>query len=113
MPVAAADERSQEGAHHAKSMVRCDALILDQDSRSDTYPYVEVEEETAQLGHEASVSRIGEDQLFYLMSRGLSEAEAAAMIVNGFIEPITRELPMEYSVELNRLIELQMEGAIG
>jgi Fe-S cluster assembly protein SufB len=105
--------RVEPGAHHAKSNVRCDALILDEDSRSDTYPYVEVEEETAQLGHEASVSRIGEDQLFYLMSRGLSEAEASAMIVNGFIEPITRELPMEYAVELNRLIELQMEGAIG
>jgi Fe-S cluster assembly protein SufB len=105
--------RIEPGAHHAKSNVRCDALILDEESRSDTYPYVEVEEETAQLGHEASVSRIGEDQLFYLMSRGLSEAEASAMIVNGFIEPITRELPMEYAVELNRLIELQMEGAIG
>jgi Fe-S cluster assembly protein SufB len=105
--------RVEEGAHHAKSIVRCDALILDPASRSDTYPYVEVEEETAQLGHEASVARIGEDQLFYLMSRGLSEAEASAMIVNGFIEPITRELPMEYAVELNRLIELQMEGAIG
>jgi Fe-S cluster assembly protein SufB len=105
--------RVEEGAHHAKSIVRCDALILDPESRSDTYPYVEVEEETAQLGHEASVARIGEDQLFYLMSRGLSEAEASAMIVNGFIEPITRELPMEYAVELNRLIELQMEGAIG
>jgi Fe-S cluster assembly protein SufB len=103
----------QPGAHHSKSMVRCDALILDEESRSDTYPYVEVEEETAQLGHEASVSRVGEDQLFYLMSRGLSEAEATAMVVNGFIEPITRELPMEYAVELNRLIELQMEGAIG
>jgi Fe-S cluster assembly protein SufB len=105
--------RVEEGAHHSKSIVRCDALILDEHSRSDTYPYVEVEEETAQLGHEASVARIGEDQLFYLMSRGLSEAEASAMIVNGFIEPITRELPMEYAVELNRLIELQMEGAIG
>ncbi|GIU96841.1 MAG: Fe-S cluster assembly protein SufB [Actinomycetota bacterium] len=105
--------RVEEGAHHAKSMVRCDALILDPDSRSDTYPYVEVEEETAELGHEATVARIGEDQLFYLMSRGLTEAEASAMIVNGFIEPITRELPMEYAVELNRLIELQMEGAIG
>jgi len=105
--------RVEEGAHHSKSMVRCDALILDPESRSDTYPYVEVEEETAELGHEASVARIGEDQLFYLMSRGLSEAEASAMIVNGFIEPITRELPMEYAVELNRLIELQMEGAIG
>ena len=103
----------QPGAHHSKSMVRCDALILDEQSRSDTYPYVEVEEETAQLGHEASVSRVGEDQLFYLMSRGLSEAEATAMVVNGFIEPITRELPMEYAVELNRLIELQMEGSIG
>jgi Fe-S cluster assembly protein SufB len=105
--------RVEPDAHHSKSMVRCDALILDEESRSDTYPYVEVEEETAQLGHEASVARIGEDQLFYLMSRGLTEAEATAMIVNGFIEPITRELPMEYAVELNRLIELQMEGAIG
>ncbi|HET7235140.1 MAG TPA: Fe-S cluster assembly protein SufB [Actinomycetota bacterium] len=105
--------RVEPGAHHAKSIVRCDALILDPDSRSDTYPYVEVEEESAQLGHEATVARIGEDQLFYLMSRGLSETEASAMIVNGFIEPITRELPMEYAVELNRLIELQMEGAIG
>jgi Fe-S cluster assembly protein SufB len=105
--------RVEPGAEHSKSMVRCDALILDEESRSDTYPYVEVEEETAQLGHEASVARIGEDQLFYLMSRGLTEAEASAMIVNGFIEPITRELPMEYAVELNRLIELQMEGAIG
>jgi Fe-S cluster assembly protein SufB len=105
--------RVEPDAHHAKSIVRCDALILDQESRSDTYPYVEVEEETAQLGHEATVSRVGEDQLFYLMSRGLSEAEATAMVVNGFIEPITRELPMEYAVELNRLIELQMEGAIG
>ena len=105
--------RVEPGADHAKSMVRCDALILDERSRSDTYPYVEVEDESAQLGHEASVARIGEDQLFYLMSRGLSEAEASAMIVNGFIEPITRELPMEYAVELNRLIELQMEGAIG
>jgi Fe-S cluster assembly protein SufB len=105
--------RVEPEAHHSKSMVRCDALILDADSRSDTYPYVEVEEETAELGHEASVSRVGEDQLFYLMSRGLSEAEATAMVVNGFIEPITRELPMEYAVELNRLIELQMEGAIG
>src|SRR5213080_1110655 len=103
----------QPEAHHAKSTVRCDALILDEESRSDTYPYIEVEEETASLAHEATVSRVGEDQLFYLMSRGLSEAEATAMVVNGFIEPITRELPMEYAVELNRLIELQMEGAIG
>jgi Fe-S cluster assembly protein SufB len=105
--------RVEPQADHAKSNVRCDALILDEDSRSDTYPYIEVEEESAALGHEASVSRVGEDQLFYLMSRGLTEAEAMGMIVNGFIEPITRELPMEYAVELNRLIELNMEGAVG
>ncbi|MCA1833730.1 MAG: Fe-S cluster assembly protein SufB [Actinomycetota bacterium] len=105
--------RVEPGAHHAKSFVRCDALILDEDSRSDTYPYIEIEEETAAIGHEATVSKVGDDQLFYLMSRGLSEEEAMAMIVNGFIEPITRELPMEYAVELNRLIQLQMEGAVG
>jgi Fe-S cluster assembly protein SufB len=105
--------RVEPDAHHAKSTVRCDALILDDDSRSDTYPYIEVEDETATLGHEATVSKVGDDQLFYLMSRGLTEAEATAMIVNGFIEPITRELPMEYAVELNRLIELQMEGSVG
>src|SRR5437870_5946115 len=105
--------RVEPDAHHAKSNVRCDALILDDESRSDTYPYIEVEDETASLGHEATVSKVGEDQLFYLMSRGLSEVEATAMIVNGFIEPITRELPMEYAVELNRLIELQMEGSVG
>ena len=105
--------RVEPEAEHAKSTVRCDALILDEDSRSDTYPYIEVEEDTAALAHEASVSKIGEDQLFYLQSRGLSEAEATAMIVNGFIEPITRELPMEYAVELNRLVELQMEGSVG
>jgi len=105
--------RVEPEAHHAKSIVRCDALILDQESRSDTYPYVEVEEQSAQLGHEATVSRVGEDQLFYLMSRGMSEDEAMAMIVRGFVEPIARELPMEYALELNRLIELQMEGAVG
>jgi len=105
--------RVEEGAHHAKSTVRCDALILDDESASDTFPYIEVEDDTAALGHEATVSKVGDDQLFYLMSRGLSEQEATAMIVNGFIEPITRELPMEYAVELNRLIELQMEGAVG
>ena len=105
--------RVEPDAHHAKSTVRCDALILDEDSRSDTYPYIEVEEESAALAHEATVSKVGDDQLFYLMSRGLSEVEATAMIVNGFIEPITRELPMEYAVELNRLIELQMEGSVG
>src|SRR2546422_8857262 len=105
--------RVEPGAHHAKSTVRCDALILDEDSRSDTYPYIEVEDETASLGHETTVSKVGEDQLFYLMSRGLSEVEATAMIVNVCIERITRELPMEYAVELNRLIELQMEGSVG
>jgi hypothetical protein len=109
----AGSSASSPDAHHAKSNVRCDALILDDESRSDTYPYIEVEDETAPLGHEATVSKVGEDQLFYLMSRGLSEVEATAMIVNGFIEPITRELPMEYAVELNRLIELQMEGSVG
>jgi len=105
--------RVEPDAHHARSTVRCDALILDDESRSDTYPYIEVEDETAALGHEATVSKVGDDQLFYLMSRGLTEVEATAMIVNGFIEPITRELPMEYAVELNRLIELQMEGSVG
>jgi Fe-S cluster assembly protein SufB len=105
--------RVEPDAHHAKSTVRCDALILDDMSRSDTYPYIEVEDETAALGHEATVSKVGDDQLFYLRSRGLSEVEATAMIVNGFIEPITRELPMEYAVELNRLVELQMEGSVG
>ena len=93
--------------------MRCDALILSDEARSDTYPYMEIEEKDARIGHEATVSKVGDDQLFYLMSRGLSEVEATAMIVNGFIEPITRELPMEYAVELNRLIELQMEGSVG
>ena len=91
----------------------CDALILDPASRSDTYPYIEIMEQDVSIGHEASVSRIGEEQLFYLMSRGLSEAEASTMIVNGFIEPLVKELPMEYAVELNRLIQLQMEGSVG
>jgi Fe-S cluster assembly protein SufB len=103
----------EPGAEHAKSFVRCDALILDEDSRSDTYPYMEIEESDTQIGHEATISKIGDDQLFYLMSRGLSEEEATAMIVAGFIEPIVKELPMEYAVELNRLIELQMEGSVG
>jgi Fe-S cluster assembly protein SufB len=105
--------RVEQGAHHAKSFVRCDALILDPQSRSDTYPYMEIEEADASIGHEATVSKVGDDQLFYLMTRGLSQAEATAMIVAGFIEPIVRELPMEYAVELNRLIELQMEGSVG
>ncbi|MGO8689043.1 MAG: Fe-S cluster assembly protein SufB [Thermoguttaceae bacterium] len=102
-----------KGAKKAKSNVVCDALILDPQSRSDTYPYIEIEEQDVTVGHEASVSRIGEEQLFYLCSRGLSEAEAATMIVSGFIEPLVKELPMEYAIELNRLIELQMEGTVG
>jgi Fe-S cluster assembly protein SufB len=102
-----------KGAHGAKSKVVCDALILDEESRSDTYPYIRVDENDVDLGHEATVSKIGEEQLFYLMSRGLSEAEASAMIVSGFVEPITKELPLEYAVEMNRLIQLQMEGSVG
>ena len=101
------------GSVGAKASVRCDALVLDDESRSDTYPYMEVEEAQASIGHEATVSKIGAEQLFYLMSRGLSETEAATLIVSGFIEPIVKELPMEYAVELNRLIQLQMEGAVG
>jgi Fe-S cluster assembly protein SufB len=102
-----------EGATQAKSFVRCDALILDELSTSRTLPYMEVEERDAQIGHEATVSKVGDDQLFYLMSRGLSEQQAMSMIVNGFIEPVTRTLPMEYAVEWSRLIELQMEGSVG
>jgi Fe-S cluster assembly protein SufB len=102
-----------EGAHGSRSTVRCDALLVDQISRSDTYPYVDVREDDVQMGHEATVSKVSADQLFYLQSRGLTEEEAMAMIVRGFVEPIARELPMEYALELNRLIELQMEGAVG
>jgi Fe-S cluster assembly protein SufB len=102
-----------EGSHHSKSTVKCDALLVDTVSRSDTYPYVDIREDDVAMGHEATVSKISDDQLFYLMSRGLSEDEAMAMIVRGFIEPIAKELPMEYALELNRLIELQMEGAVG
>jgi Fe-S cluster assembly protein SufB len=105
--------RVEKGAKHAKCNVVCDALILDEKSRSDTYPYIEVAEQDSQIGHEASVSRIGEEQLFYLTSRGITEAEASTMIVNGFIEPLVKELPMEYAVEMNRLIQLQMEGSVG
>jgi len=105
--------RLQKGAKKSKSNVVCDALILDPQSRSDTYPYIEIEEQDVMVGHEASVSRIGEEQLFYLMSRGMTEAEASTMIVSGFIEPLVKELPMEYAVEMNRLIELQMEGSVG
>jgi Fe-S cluster assembly protein SufB len=101
------------GAKGSKSFVRCDALILDEDSISETKPYMEIEERDAQIGHEATVSKVGADQLFYLMSRGLSEQQAMSMIVNGFIEPVTRTLPMEYAVEWSRLIELQMEGSVG
>lgn len=103
----------QPGSHHSKSNVKCDALLVDTISRSDTYPYVDVREDDVQMAHEATVSKVSEDQLFYLMSRGMSEDEAMAMIVRGFVEPIARELPMEYALELNRLIELQMEGAVG
>jgi Fe-S cluster assembly protein SufB len=102
-----------KGAKRAKSKVVCDALILDEHSRSDTYPYMKIEEDEVDIGHEATVSKIGEEQLFYLMSRGLSESEASAMIVSGFVEPITKELPLEYAVEMNRLIQLQMEGSVG
>jgi Fe-S cluster assembly protein SufB len=105
--------RVQPGAHHSRSTVRCDALLVDTISRSDTYPYVDAREDDVSLGHEATVSKVSEEQLFYLMSRGMAENEAMAMIVRGFIEPIARELPMEYALELNRLIELQMEGAVG
>ncbi len=103
----------EKGAVNAKNNVVCDALILDDHSRSDTYPYIEIEEKDVSVGHEASVSRIGEEQMFYLLSRGLTEAEASTMIVNGFIEPLVKELPMEYAVEMNRLIQLQMEGSVG
>ncbi len=102
-----------EGASASASTVRCDALLVDSASRSDTYPYVDVREDDVSMAHEATVSKVSEDQLFYLMSRGMAEDEAMAMIVRGFVEPIARELPMEYALELNRLIELQMEGAVG
>src|SRR3954466_7632846 len=102
-----------DGSHHSRSTVKCDALLVDTISRSDTYPYVDIREDDVSMGHEATVSKISDDQLFYLMSRGMTEDEAMAMIVRGFIEPIAKELPMEYALELNRLIELQMEGAVG
>ncbi|MDX3853132.1 Fe-S cluster assembly protein SufB [Streptomyces sp. AK02-01A] len=105
--------RVNKGAHHSASTVKCDALLVDDFSRSDTYPFADIREDDVSMGHEAKVSRVSEEQLFYLMSRGMSEDEAMAMVVRGFIEPIARELPMEYAVELNRLIELQMEGAVG
>jgi Fe-S cluster assembly protein SufB len=103
----------REGAKGVKNNVVCDALLVDQISRSDTYPYIDVREDDVTMGHEATVSKVSEDQLFYLMARGLEEQEAMALIVRGFVEPIARELPMEYALELNRLIELQMEGSVG
>jgi Fe-S cluster assembly protein SufB len=102
-----------KGAKKSKSNVVCDALLIDEESRSDTYPYMDIQEDDVEMGHEATVAKIGDEQLFYLRSRGIPEAEAAAMIVRGFIEPITKSLPMEYAVELNRLIELEMEGSVG
>jgi len=102
-----------EGAYNSKSNVVCDALLMDEDSRTDTYPSIEIDEKDVTVGHEASVSKVGEDQLFYLMSRGVTEDQANAMIVSGFIEPIAKELPAEYSIELYRLIQLQMEGSVG
>ena len=102
-----------EGADHCKANVRCDALMLDERSRSDTYPTMEIDARHVEITHEATVSKVGDEQLFYLMSRGISEEQATKMIVNGFVEPLIKQLPMEYAVEMNRLIELQMEGAIG
>jgi len=102
-----------KGATGARSNASCDALLLDPQSRSDTYPYIEIDEDDVTIGHEASVSKVGEEQLFYLMSRGLSQEEATTMVVSGFIEPLVKELPMEYAVEMNRLIQLQMEGSVG
>jgi Fe-S cluster assembly protein SufB len=103
----------QAGAENSRSNVVCDALLLDETSRSDTYPYIEIDAQDVSIGHEASVSRVGEEQLFYLMSRGMTEEEATSMVVSGFIEPLVKELPMEYAIEMNRLIQLQMEGSIG
>ncbi len=105
--------RVERGATQCKASVRCDALLMDPDSRSDTYPTMAIHEKDVQVGHEATVSKVGEEQMFYLMSRGLKETEAQALIINGFIEPFVKELPMEYAVELNRLIQLEMEGSIG
>ena len=100
-------------AERARISVSCDALIMDEDSVSNTYPYIEIEADRVNIAHEAKVGKIGEDQVFYLMSRGLTEQEATTLIVMGFIEPLSKELPMEYAIELNRLIELEMEGSVG
>ena len=102
-----------EGSTDAKSNVECDALLIDETARTDTYPYIEIDENQSMVGHEARVSKVGDEQIFYLMSRGMSEEEAMALIVRGFIEPIAKQLPLEYAVELNRLIELEMEGSVG
>jgi Fe-S cluster assembly protein SufB len=102
-----------KGAENVRSSVVCDALILDPQSRSDTYPVMEIDEQDVTIGHEASVSKVGEEQLFYLMSRGLTQEQATTMVVSGFIEPLVKELPMEYAVEMNRLIQLQMSGSVG
>ncbi len=102
-----------EGARNARSNVECDALLLDDSAKTDTYPYIQINEKTAHVGHEATVSKLNDEQIFYLQSRGLEEAEAAALIVRGFLEPVAKELPLEYAVELNRLIELEMEGSVG
>jgi Fe-S cluster assembly protein SufB len=102
-----------KGAYGVKSNVRCDALLLDEFSRTDTYPYVEVNEEDATITHEATVGKIGDEQIFYLMSRGYSESDALSMIIGGFMEPFTKELPMEYAVELNRMVKMEMEGSVG
>ena len=102
-----------KGAKNVRSNVVCDALLLDPKSRSDTYPSIEIDEDDVNIGHEASVSKVGEEQLFYLMSRGLTEEEATTMVVSGFIEPLVKELPMEYAVEMNRLIQMQMAGSVG
>ena len=111
--VTAVCSRSPRARTARRSKVVCDALLLDEESRSDTYPTIRIGEDDVDVGHEATVSKVGEEQLFYLMSHGISEEEASKLIVNGFIEPIVKELPMEYAVEMNRLIELQMEGSIG
>ena len=102
-----------DGATGAKSNVECDALLLDETAKTDTYPYIEIEEKSAHVGHEATVSKLSDEQIFYLMSRGLAEDEAKALIIRGFLEPVAKELPLEYAVELNRLIELEMEGSVG
>lgn len=100
-------------AHNSKVFVSCDALLLDEQARTDTYPFMKIKSDSATVQHEATVEKIGEEKIFYLMSRGISKVEAEGMIVNGFIEPVTKEIPLEYTIELNRLIQLEMEGSVG